>query len=118
MDGIFLKTPIPPYHILETILGDTKFKNQIQNYFEKEYNRDTLNKILKSNLSKSLPIAGDPVIQIGIVLSVNNSIKEQHIFVLNGSDDLDNIIVHNYTSERNMILDFIKFLNNDFSIFT
>jgi len=111
MDGIFLKTPIPPYHNLETILGDTKFKNQIQNYFEKEYNLDTLNKTLKSNLSKLLPIAGDPVIQIGIVLSVNNSIKEQHIFVLNGCDELDNIIVHNYTSERNMILDFIKFLN-------
>jgi DNA polymerase elongation subunit (family B) len=111
MDGIFLKTPIPPYHKLETILSDTKFQNQIENYFEKEYNLDTLNKILKNNLSKSLPVAGDPAIQIGIVLSTNNKITEQHIFVLNGSDALDGIIVHNYTTERNMILDFIKFLN-------
>lgn len=111
VDGIFLKISTPPYHILENILSETKFKNQIQNYFDKEHNLETLNKILKTNLSKTLPIAGDPVIQIGIVLSVNNSIKEQHIFVLNGSDTIDGITVHNYTSERNMILDFIKFLN-------
>jgi DNA polymerase elongation subunit (family B) len=110
MDGIFLKCATPPFHKLDDILSESKFKSDIEHYFTKEHNIDTLNKILKT-LNKKLPIAGDPVIQIGIVFSVNSKITEQHIFVLNGSDDIDNITVHNFNDERTMILNFIEFLN-------
>lgn len=110
VDGIFLKCEIPPLYTIDAILSESKFVSDIENYFEKEHNLDTLNKILR-NINKKLPIAGDPVIQIGIVLSVNNTITEQHIFVLNGSDELDGITVHNFKDERSMILSFIDFLN-------
>lgn len=110
MDGIFLKCNIPPRHVLDDILSESKFKSEIEHYLHKDYNVDALNKILK-NLNKKLPIAGDPVIQIGIVFSVNSKITEQHIFVLNGSDDLDGITVHNFKDERTMILSFIELLN-------
>jgi DNA polymerase elongation subunit (family B) len=110
MDGIFLKCDVPPFHTLDTILSETKFVSDIQHYFEKEHNVDALNKILR-NLNKKLPIAGDPVIQIGIVLSVNNKITEQHIFVLDTCETIDGIHVHSFKDEKSMILSFINFLN-------
>ena len=108
MDGIFLKCDVPPFHVLEDTIS--KFESEFEHYFTKEYSVDCLNKILK-NLNKKLPIAGDPVIQIGIVFSVNNKITEQHIFVLNSCDKLEGITVHSFKDERSMILSFIDFLN-------
>jgi DNA polymerase elongation subunit (family B) len=110
VDGIFLKTDVPPLYVIDNILSETKFISEIEHYFAKEYSIDTLNKILRT-LNKKLPIAGDPVIQIGIVLSVNNKITEQHIFVLNSSDLIEGITVHSFKDEKAMILSFINFLN-------
>ena len=50
----------------------------------------------------------DPVIQIGIVFSSNSILGEKHIFVLDGCDPLDGIIVHNCKTEKDMILRFMK----------
>jgi len=111
LDGYFLKRSIPALHQLEKFFENTKFKNDIDKFFNNDLKTiNDLETILKSYLHKSLPIAGDPIIQIGIVLSVNNIVKEQHIFVVDSCDQIDNIVVHSYNDEKDMILNFIEFL--------
>jgi len=59
--------------------------------------------------SGAFPLANkDPVIQIGVVFTTNNNMGEKHIFVLDGSDELEDGIVHNCLTEREMILKFLK----------
>lgn len=101
------------YHEIDTYLSESKFKKEIDEYFEKnDLDSIILAKILKKHLSKNLSIAGDPVIQIGIVLTGGISTDSKHIFVLDSCDALDGIVVHSYKSEKEMILGFIEYLND------
>ena len=105
IDGFFLKKPIPSIDRLEAILCEKRFKADIEDVFQHRLGEEKLSLILTKHLAKSLPIAGDPVIQIGIVLS-----DENHIFVLGTCDDVEGIYVHSYLSEKDMIVGFLKFL--------
>ena len=100
------------YHEIDTYLSEAKFKREIEEYFEKsDLDSTILAKILKKHLSKNLPISGDPVIQIGIVMAIGN-VSENHIFVLDSCDLIEGIQVHSYKSEKEMILGFIEYLND------
>jgi len=100
------------YYEIDDYLSEPKFKKGIEDFFEKEdLDSEVLTKLLKTFLNKNLPIAGDPVIQIGIVLA-NGTSTQSHIFVLDSCDDINGITVHSYTTEKQMILGFIEFLND------
>ena len=61
--------------------------------------------ILSNTLRRVLPLAGDPVIQIGLVLVRGGAVQEKHIFVLDTCDEIDGVTIHSYSSEKELILD-------------
>jgi DNA polymerase elongation subunit (family B) len=81
---------------------------------------EALDKILDRSLRSVLPLAGDPVIQIGVVLVEGQKVREKHIFVLGTccscKEKLDDAgyvcacapvpgaIAHTYKTEKGMIL--------------
>jgi DNA polymerase elongation subunit (family B) len=68
----------------------------------------TLRALLGRALARALPLAGDPVIQIGVVLVRAGSPTEKHIFVLGTCGAVDGAVVHAYKTEREMILGWAK----------
>ena len=113
IDGIFLKS-IPSNSTLEQCFGG--LKQHIEDLFAKKKTMEKddfilhLNTILKT-LNKKFPIAGDPIIQIGIVFS-SNGLGEKHIFVLDGCDPIEGVIVHNCKTEKEMILGFMRLVTS------
>jgi len=63
-----------------------------------------LTRILNKALMTKFPLAGDPMIQIGVVLSRQNQITEKHIFVSGSCSPLDaeGVVVHAYKDEKAM----------------
>ena len=57
-----------------------------------------------------LPIAGDPVIQIGVVFSSGSNKLDKHICVYGSCDPVEDTTVHSYTSESAMIIGFLELL--------
>jgi DNA polymerase elongation subunit (family B) len=64
----------------------------------------SLRRILGSHLKAILPIAGDPIIQIGLVLVRGAAVTEKHIFVFGTCDEVPGAIVHSYKTEKEMLL--------------
>ena len=64
----------------------------------------TLKGLLNTYLRGPLPLAGDPVIQIGVVLVAGQAVKEKHIFVLGTCDDVPGAHLHAYDDEKKLIL--------------
>ena len=60
--------------------------------------------LLAGTLKTVLPLAGDPAIQIGVVLVRAGSPHEKHIFVLDTSDEVPGATVHAYRTEKEMII--------------
>ena len=59
--------------------------------------------ILK-NLERIRPLAGDPVIQIGVVLQRGQATPEKHVFVFGSCAPVEGATVHSYKTEKEMIL--------------
>ena len=109
INGIFLKKDsIPEITQIESDLAKLEpyiskaIESQNYGEFEKVMNR----------LSKQYPISGDPIIQIGVVFSKGTVLDESHIFVLNSCDPIENIHVYSCKSEKDLILKFLKLLND------
>jgi DNA polymerase elongation subunit (family B) len=69
--------------------------------------------ILAKVLRASLPLAGDPIIQIGTVLAVGPTVTEKHIFVFHEDGTCDPVpgaILHKFRTERGLILGWTKFI--------
>ena len=90
----------------ENIIMKDAFQKQLTEVFE------SLNMELLIKLLNQLPIAGDPVIQIGIVLTDGSSDLTKHIFVYGSCDAIEDTTVHTYESESAMILGFLELLNS------
>jgi DNA polymerase elongation subunit (family B) len=60
--------------------------------------------LLAGTLKNVLPLAGDPVIQIGVVLVRNGSAPQKHIFVLDTCEAVPGATVHAYRTEKEMIV--------------
>jgi len=110
---ITLKNGIPVYSVLENFMNESSFKNAVENIYNRRNNYFVadMTKVLNKFMGKRYPIAGDPAIQIGIVFSTNKELNDKHIFVMNGSDPIEDVVVHNCKNEREMILGFLKLLN-------
>jgi len=63
-----------------------------------------LKHILGTHLRSVLPLAADPIIQIGSVLVRGNEVTEKHIFVLDTCDEVDGAKVHSFRTEKELIL--------------
>jgi len=109
---ITLKNAIPAYSSLENHLSSPAFKKDVEKLYERFNNFfvTDMTKVLNKYMGSKYPISGDPAIQIGVVFSTNNVLNDKHIFVVNGSDPIEDAIVHNCKSEREMILGFLKLL--------
>jgi DNA polymerase elongation subunit (family B) len=68
--------------------------------------RDLLDKTLRS----VLPLAGDPIIQIGVVLTKGGAPAGKHIFVLGTCDPVPGATVHAYKTEAEMLVGCLKAL--------
>ena len=68
--------------------------------------RDLLDKTLRS----ALPLAGDPIIQIGIVLTKGGAPAGKHIFVLGTCDPVPGATVYAYKTEAEMLVGCLKAL--------
>ena len=64
--------------------------------------------LLKKSLDRSFPLAGDPVIQIGVVLQRGTAKPEKHVFVFGSCDPVDDSVVHAYKTEKEMIIGWAK----------
>jgi DNA polymerase elongation subunit (family B) len=60
--------------------------------------------LLGGTLKNVLPLAGDPVIQIGVVLMRAGSAPDKHIFVLDTCEAVTGATVHAYRTEKEMIV--------------
>jgi hypothetical protein len=113
--GIYLKKNKTHSEIYNAI-HDTKFSNALEklytnkNSIKKEEFTEKLTKVL-NYLDNTLPIAGDPVIQIGIVLSQGTDVLDKHIFVYGSCDNIDGSTVHTYENEKEMIIRFFEFID-------
>jgi DNA polymerase elongation subunit (family B) len=72
---------------------------------QKEEKTDILAKTLNKILSHIAPLAGDPIIQIGVVLAIYDIPKERHIWVLGTCDPIPGIVVHSFKNEKDLLLD-------------
>ena len=64
--------------------------------------------VLMGTLKNSLPLAGDPVIQIGTVLVVNGVTTEKHIFVQGSCDPVPGANLHVFSNEKQLIIGWCK----------
>jgi len=64
--------------------------------------------VLMGTLKSSLPLAGDPVIQIGTVLVVNGTTTEKHIFVQGSCDQVPGAKLHTFRTEKDLIIGWCK----------
>ena len=64
--------------------------------------------LLSKTLSKVLPLAGDPIIQIGVVLTKGGKPAGKHIFTMGTCDPVEGATVHAYKTEAGMIVGWLK----------
>ena len=76
---------------------------------EVEYRVNALEKILDKLLKNMVYLVGDPVIQIGTVLTRGQEL-EQHLFVFPDCDPINDIVVHSYKTEKEMILAWFEWM--------
>ena len=100
IDTIQLKKKVP----YEEIIVKDSFQKLLSEAFE------TSDVSLLIKALNHLPIAGDPVIQIGIVLTDGSGKLDKHICVYGSCDPVEDTTVHSYTSESAMIIGFLELL--------
>ena len=69
--------------------------------------------LLSVHIKSVLPLAGDPIIQIGTVLVVNAAVTEKHIFVYHSSGECDEVpgaILHRFKTEKGLIIGWAKYI--------
>jgi DNA polymerase elongation subunit (family B) len=92
-----------------------KIYKEIERYlktssFVKEDAIEKLTSTLNNLLGVRFPIAGDPIIQVGAVVSVNNVVQERHIFVYPGCDPIEGAHVHVAEDEESMLTKWFQWM--------
>ncbi len=83
-------------------------KNLREKNGDRESAVDGLTESLNRILGQRFPITGDPIIQIGAVVAVNNEVTERHIFVYPSCDEIDGVIVHVAATEKEILMKFFE----------
>jgi len=63
-----------------------------------------ISSVLMGTIKNTLPLAGDPIIQVGTVLVVNGVTTEKHIFVHGTCDPVEGAELHTFRSEKDLII--------------
>ena len=100
IDTIQLKKKVPYEEII--------VKDSFQKLLSEAFETSDVSVLIKA--LNHLPIAGDPVIQIGIVLTDGSGKLDKHICVYGSCDPVEDTTVHSYTSESAMIIGFLELL--------
>jgi DNA polymerase elongation subunit (family B) len=113
MDGLYHRAGTLNRKSIEAVFAGN-FQEELEEVLR---NRDTADReekikdihaLLKKSLERVIPLGGDPVIQIGVVLQRGSAAPTRHIFVLGTCDPVEGAIVHAFKSERDMILAWAK----------
>jgi len=112
MDGLYSKSgKIPKCEAINKILNELEAELEPLLQDREPANREEkikdIHDVLKK-LERVLPLAGDPVIQIGVVLQRGAAPIERHIFVLGTCDAVEGATVYSFATEREMILAWAK----------
>lgn len=119
MDHLRHRTTLNPDALREALESDVLLeglaaqlaKKEGLSQSSKEDRIRTISGILAGTLKRSLPIAGDPIIQIGTVLVRGSTVTEKHIFVYHPSgqcDPVEGAILHRFKTEKGLILGWAK----------
>lgn len=113
MDPLRLRTGgLPDRKRLDPILRDQAFLQEMDaavrdgtglTALQRDARVKRVLELLNRRLAKQFPLAGDPVIQIGVVLQRGTDAPERHIFVVGTCDPVDGGIVHAYKDEAAML---------------
>ena len=103
MEAIRFRAGIVPRNILEALLKDSRFMEAMETAL-KDRSAEEILVVLNKYLERRLALAGDPIIQIGVVLERGQAAMEKHIFVLGTCDAVPDTVVHTYKSEKDLIL--------------
>ncbi len=92
-----------------------KIYKEIERYlnkssFAKEDAIEKLTSTLNGLMGARFPIAGDPIIQIGAVVSINNVVQERHIFVYPGCEPIEGAHVHVADDEASMLVKWFQWM--------
>jgi DNA polymerase elongation subunit (family B) len=94
------KAPLPPRDVTAKWLASAAAAIQ-----DCVGNEEAMTTVLENVLGKRLPLAGDPVIQIGTVMTTQGKRDaDRHIFVFPSCATVDGTVVHEYPTESAMIL--------------
>ena len=113
MDPIRSKSGhIPPREHLERIFETKELTSDLETALElakkdKDACITMISKCLKP-LEKLMPLAGDPLIQIGVVLQRGQTAYDKHIFVLGTCDNIPGAKVYAFKTEKELILGWAK----------
>ena len=102
MDPIRFQLGMIQRDLLEAMLNGAQFIGAMEAALEDRNVEKILATLTK--YFKNFPLAGDPVIQIGVVLERGQAPLEKHIFVLETCDPVADTTVHSYSTEKDLIL--------------
>jgi DNA polymerase elongation subunit (family B) len=77
---------------------------------QKEQRITSIRQLLESALGTIHPLAGDPIIQIGVVLVRTGSPTEKHVFVLDTCNPVEGATVHAYKTEKALLAGWGKYM--------
>lgn len=119
MDGLYHRNGQPVNRKgLETLLGGS-FQSDLDEVLlgreglvgvDREEKVKEIHTFLKKTVERLIPLAGDPVIQIGVVLQRGIEEPTRHIFVLGSCEPVDGATVYSYKTEKELILGWAKAL--------
>jgi len=112
LDERALKDAVGAADFLEELEPLLKNKEGLSTASKDDRIRDISN-LLTVNLRRVLPLAGDPIIQIGTVLVVNAAVTERHIFVYHPSGECDEVpgaVLHKFRTEKGLIIGWAKYM--------
>ena len=102
MDPIRFRQRTPKRDILESELRRPGLADAMEAALKNRSSDEMLDALRP--LSRKFPLAGDPIIQIGVVLERGaGAFQEKHIFVLGDCDPVENTMVHSYKDETALL---------------
>jgi DNA polymerase elongation subunit (family B) len=115
MDPLRLRTgALPQRKALDAVLNDESFSQELDAVVagaaalpkaQRDLRAKTAAELLARRLGKKFPLAGDPVIQIGVVLQRGGAgPQERHVFVLGSCDPVEGATVYSYKTEKELLV--------------
>jgi DNA polymerase elongation subunit (family B) len=95
--------------IAEYLADESKERRGAGSAARNEEALTNLTRILNSTIGQTMPLAADPIIQIGTTLAIGQT-QERHIFVQPSCAPVEGAVLHVARSERDLILSWCKWI--------